>query len=265
MDSICIAAYLGLALTAMYNNYFCIIYALGKFCGVIGSAITAGIGNSIAIDGVEHNYRILQKLDFLYMWIAGWSGVCLLCLFQPFMELWMGRELLLPFGVVVCFVLYYYILRMGEMCSVFNNAAGLWWENRIRAMTEAVINIVLNMILVHVWGIYGIILGTLVPLFFDSQIYGSSIIFRFYFRNKKYGRYLLSHLKYFLTFVLACAITLTACSAFKSDNMRVLIVRSILCIILPNLVFYIIYRRTDIYRESIQWLSDKLRSNNDQD
>ncbi len=265
MDSICISAFLGLALTAMYNNYFCIIYALGKFCGVIGSAITAGIGNSIAIDGVEHNYRILQKLDFLYMWIAGWSGVCLLCLFQPFMELWMGQELLLPFGVVVCFVLYYYILRMGEMCSVFNNAAGLWWENRIRAMTEAVINIVLNMILVHVWGIYGIIWGTLVPLFFVSQIYGSSIIFRFYFRNKKYGRYLLSHLKYFLTFVLACAITLTACSAFKSDNIRVLIVRSILCIILPNLVFYIIYRRTDIYRESIQWLSDKLRSNNDQD
>lgn len=107
LDSICISMFLGLTMTAVYNNYFCVIYALRKFCGIIGSAITAGIGNSIAIDGVDSNYRILQKLDFLYMWIVGWSGICLLCLFQPFMELWMGTGLQLPFGVVALFVLLF--------------------------------------------------------------------------------------------------------------------------------------------------------------
>lgn len=262
MDSICISAFLGLALTAMYNNYFCILYALGRFCEIIGSAITAGIGNSIAIDGVNSNYRILQKLDFLYMWIVGWSGICLLCLIQPFMELWMGSALVLPFGVVVWFVLYYYILRMGEMCNVFNNAAGLWWENRIRAMAEAIINVLLNILLVRVWGIYGIIWATLVPLFFVSQIYGSKVVFKFYFKNRKYKEYLFSHLKYFLTFVSAGVTTLFICSRFRADIISVLVVRSILCIILPNMVFFVIYRRTEIYRESMQWLAYKLKKKN---
>lgn len=262
LDSICISAFIGLTMTAAYNNYYCIISALSGMCSVIGSSITAGVGNGIALETVETNYQIMRKIEFIYMLMSGWMSVCLVCLYQPFMEIWVGIDLKMPFGVAICFAFYFYVLKIGDIRSVYSSAAGLWWENRHRAVAESIANLVLNIVLVQYIGVYGIILGTLIPLLFISQIYGSKIIFKFYFKNGKYFNYLLTHLKYFVISFGVCFITYGFCSLFDYfdwlNALGTLVVRGIICITISPLLYFLIYRRTKEYKNSIKWLMEKV-------
>lgn len=100
-DSIFISKFLNISLTAIYANYLYMIAAVLSFLSIIKDSILAGVGNSIVQETVEKNYNDMKKINFIYMWISGWCTVCLLCLFQPFMELWMGPEFLFDYSIVV--------------------------------------------------------------------------------------------------------------------------------------------------------------------
>ena len=126
--------------------------------------------------GPNDNYQTMKKINFIYMWLAGWCATCLLCLYQPFMRIWVGDELCFDFKTVVFFVLYFYLLKMGDIRGTYSEAAGLWWENRYRAILESVVNLVSNYMLVQFLGIYGVILATLLSLFFINFLWGSNIV-----------------------------------------------------------------------------------------
>ena len=61
--------------------------------GIIGVSIVASVGNSIVTESVEKNYRDMRRFNFMYMLLAGWAVICMLCLYQPFVQLWMGGAL----------------------------------------------------------------------------------------------------------------------------------------------------------------------------
>lgn len=90
-DTIVISAFLGLTILAVYQNYFYILNAITGLITVVFSSCMAGIGNSIVIETKEKNYDDLNKFTFIICWGAGFCSVCLLCLYQPFMELWVGK------------------------------------------------------------------------------------------------------------------------------------------------------------------------------
>ena len=112
-DTIVISAFLGLTVLAIYQNYYFIITAIIGFVTVIFSSVTAGIGNSLVVETKEKNFSDLLKFTFIICWISGICSCCFLNLFQPFMEIWVGKDLMLGFSAVVCFVVYYYVYEGG--------------------------------------------------------------------------------------------------------------------------------------------------------
>ena len=86
-DSIIISMNLGLAATAVYNNYYSIMLAVHMFLYQIPNAVRASVGNSIASENRCKNFKNYSLFNFIYMWISGWCTICLLCLFQPFMQI----------------------------------------------------------------------------------------------------------------------------------------------------------------------------------
>jgi len=261
LDSVCISAFIGLTMAAVYNNYYYIVSALSGICGIVGSSITAGVGNGIALENPNANYQVMKKIEFVYMLVSGWMSVCLLCLYQPFMEVWVGTDLQMPFGIAVCFTLYFYVLRIGDIRSVYSSGAGLWWENRFRALAESILNIVLNLTLIQFMGVYGIVIGTLLSLLFVNQIYGSSIIFQYYFKNGQHIRYLLLHLKYFLITCGVCGITYGLCIILGSglDNAWLTVLfRGIICSIAAPILYLLVYRKSNVYKTSMTWLMGKV-------
>lgn len=261
LDSIFASAFLGLTMTAVYNNYYMILSSLTAMVYIIANSIGSSVGNSIATESVEKNYKDMMRFNFFYMWISSWTTVCLFCLYQPFMKLWMGAkgdEFILPILPVILFCLYYYVLRMGDIRSVYNESAGLFWETKIRAIAESLGNIVLNYIFVRLFGLTGIVAATLISLFVFNFLWSSHITFRYYFKGIKISSYFLSHGKYFLVTAVISGITFYLTNILiAGEGIFWLLIRVIICVIFPNILMLLIYYHTKDYGEAISWLLGK--------
>lgn len=252
-DSIFISSFLGLSMAAIYSNYYYVMMSVITIVGVVTSSMLAGVGNSIASETPEKNYSDLKKINFIYMWLSGWCTVCLLCLIQPFMKLWVGKDLMFSFPVVVLLVIYFYMLKVGDIRAMYSDAAGLWWENRYRAVIEAVTNVILNYVLVKKWGIYGIIFATLITLFVINYCFGSQIVFKHYFKNGKLGEYFGLNLIYATVTLIVCIVVVYICNFVMLEGIVGLVVKFLICCIVPNIIYLLVYYHTKQYRESMSW------------
>lgn len=258
MDSICLSAFLGLTLTAIYNNYYMIMNGITVFMGVFGAAFTGGVGNRVATRNVDDNFEELQKLDFVYLWIAGWCATCLVCFFQPFMQLWMGKEMMLPISAVVLLVLYFYLLKLGDIISLYSSAKGLWWEHRYRAIAETFLNIVLNIVLGKLYGIYGIIVATIISLFLCNCLWAKWLIFKYYFGLTYLKMHYYCQVKQTLILIAASIVSYVLCSYVSTNHIFFsLIVRVMICIIIPNLFCFLFFHKTKEYQYAVSRIDFK--------
>ena len=113
-------------MVAIYSNYYSIINAIVGLMSIFSSSIVAGIGNSIVTENEEKNYKDMKKINYIYMWLAGLCTICLACLYQPFMKLWMGKEYMFHYSVVILLCIYFYSLEIGVIRGAYSDAKGLW-------------------------------------------------------------------------------------------------------------------------------------------
>lgn len=256
-DTIVISAFLGLSILGVYNNYYYILNAVLGFVTIIFTACTAGIGNSIIVDSEEKNLNDLNKLTFLIAWIGCFCCACFLCLYQPFMRVWVGEKYLLSFGCVICFVAYFYIRIINQVLIVYKDAAGLWHEDRFRPLCTAVANLIMNLIFVQFIGIYGVLLSTVISTLFIGMPWVIHNIFTVLFKNGR-NEYVKGLLKYTFVTLIICVATFGVGMriSFSSDIMTI-IVRAIICAILPNILFIVVFRKKAVFKQTIA-LIDKM-------
>ena len=139
-DTIVISAFLGLSVLAIYQNYYFIMSAVIAVIEILMGSIRAGLGNSFVTETREKNFRDLEKFTFLFMWAIGAGTCCFLGMYQPFMEIWVGRELMLGWPEVICFAIYFYVFALNKLLNVYKDAAGLWHEDRFRPLITAAVN-----------------------------------------------------------------------------------------------------------------------------
>ena len=259
-DSIFLSAFLGLQTVAIYGNYYYIMSAINGILIVLMTSLSAGIGNSIATETVEKNYRDLNKFVFIYAWISGWCAVCLFNLYQPFMELWMGKEMLFPMIDVVLICLYFYSLTMGDVRSQYASAAGLFWENRKYVLAEAMTNICLNYLLGKIWGVHGIILATLLSILGINFVWGSAVLFKHYFKEYTVWLFYKKHLVYFGVAIVATLVTHVVTSLFAFTPIVTLLVNGVACCIIPNIIFVLCYFSTKEFKEAVMFVKRSLRT-----
>ena len=255
-DNIVISAFLGLSVVGWYNNYFYFITSVIAFLNILLHSLTAGIGNSIVINSVEENKKIFDKLTFIYQWIVSWCTVCFVCLYQPVMKVWNPKGMF-PFYIVCLLCFRFYAGRVVQMTFTYKDALGLWWEDRFRPLIAALANLIINIILVKIIGIAGVIISTFVCTIFINTPWGISILFKHYFKTGMKEHYLKLLLNCAITFI-GSAGTLFVCSLIKLEGFALIILRGIICIIIPNLIFTLFYYKTADFKEAYRFIKKRL-------
>lgn len=250
MDAMFISAWLGLTVTAVYSNYYYVMDAVVMLLAVVKTSMAGGVGNSIAMESLEKNRRDMGRINFLFMWISGWCAVCILCMIQPFMRLWLGGEMMLPDGTAMLFAVYFYVLKMSDIRSLYGEAAGVWWEMRYISVAETAANLLLNWILIRLMGLPGIVIATLISYFVFNFAGGALVLFRVYFEGSGLGRYFLEHLKYAAVTAAVSVVTLRACGRIRAEGLAGFFLTAAVCAVLPNLLYGLVYFRTKIFRDS---------------
>lgn len=260
MANIIISSILGLVLVAVYGNYYYIFSSVYGIILVVNSALTASVGNSVASESLDKNYSDFNKLNFLFAWLSGWCTVCMLCLYQPFMELWAGKDMMLSFVEMACFCLYFYVINMNNIRNVYIDANGLWWKLKGLYLVEAVCTLLLSFVLGSYWGIIGILLATILTLFVFNFLCRSHVLFQSYFQGKHYMAFLRTHGIYFLCTLINCAVTYAAVSVVTLTGIVGLLVRGAICVAIPNLIYLVLYGKSDIFRKSQEWAKNVLKN-----
>ncbi len=248
-DTMVISAFLGLTVLAMYQNYFYIITALTAFMTIFFSSCMAGIGNSIVTETKEKNFKDFSKFTLIICWIAGFCSVCMLCIYQPFMELWVGKDLTLSFSAVICFVVYFFVRQLNSLYNLYKDASGMWHEDRFRPLAAALTNLVLNLILVQFIGIYGILISTVVAILVVGMPWLLHNLFTVIFDRKSMWLYLKKVLFYVLIVFFSCIVTYFVCSFINLGLITTILLRGIICVIIPNVIYYIAYRKTNEFKQ----------------
>lgn len=253
IDALCISAFVGLAAVGIYNNYFLILSALVSISTILTQAMIPSVGNSIVTESVEKNYRDMRRFDFMYTAIAGWATCCLLCLWQPFMRLWVGEELMLGWPEVCGLALYFYIAKSGSMWYIYAEALGLWWEMRHVSVTEAVANVALNAILCRWRGVLGVILATLLTLFFLNFIPCPILLWRNYFPNRSVYAFFREHALWLVTSIPGAAACLVLC-ALPAQGIIGLAIRATICVVVYPACWWFLWHRSPAFAEVQDWL-----------
>ncbi len=239
-DSIVISAFLGLVVNAVYQNYFYILTAVMGIVKVVFDSCTAGIGNSILVDSEEKNYKDLKKLTFITVWLTAFCSASLLCLLQPFMKLWAGEGSMFAFSAVICFVVYFFVDQMNQLLLTYKDAAGIWHEDRFRPLATAFTNLILSIIMIQFWGVYGVLWATVISkvvvgmpwLFYNL----STVLFK---RNMK--NYILRMIGYAIITAVVCGVTYFACTVVTAGGILGLAIKAIMCVIISNLLLLLIF------------------------
>lgn len=256
-DSIFLSAWFGLAVVAVYDNYMYIYNALFSVVWTISGAIHASVGNSLVQEPLEKNKSNFVKFDFLFNWFVSWCTVCLFCLFQPFMRIWMkGNEsLLLSEMNMILICLYFYLMGSCAMQNVYVGSAGLFLEIKNWYVVESVSNLFLNAVLGYYMGVTGIILATLISALVCNFAVRSGILFRSYFKLSP-GMFYWKHAVYFAVMVCAGIVTAQVCSFVPNDGIPGFVLRMFICAVVPNLVFAALYWKDSSFRECIRMLRE---------
>ena len=259
IGAIYVSAYMGLSETTLYNNYLWIINSLSSFMLVAYTSLQAGIGNKAVLNSKEDNYEEFRVILFIYMWISSWATICLLCMYQPFTEYAWGKEMLLPMKAMATFVISFYIMKLGDVLSLYSMANGMWWKKRWVAVVETATNIFILYIGGKYFGIIGIVLGPAISVLVVANGIGAIVDFSAFFEKKKVLYYFGDHLRYAITTLIIGTMTYLLCKMYKGDLLMELIVRGTICIVIPNILFLCIYRNNNLYRYAKEYLIHEVR------
>ena len=125
-----LSTFVSLDAVGVYSNYFFITNALNSVSQHVFNSFTASVGNMFVLDDKKKQYSIFRDIYFLDFWLFCFVAVSLLCLFNPFIELWIGSDYLFSFDIVCIIVINVYVLGMRKSIYTFREASGLFYKDR---------------------------------------------------------------------------------------------------------------------------------------
>jgi peptidoglycan biosynthesis protein MviN/MurJ (putative lipid II flippase) len=175
------------------------------------------------------------------------------------MELWLGKEYLLENNIVILFVIYFFVHKWCDMLYVYQEAKGLWWENRFVPIIAAIVNLITNLILVNIIGLAGILISTIVSVLFIYDFGYAKVLFSNYFNIKNaFKEYIFKQVKYLTTTIIVGIITYAICLIIKQNTLIYFVLKMSIVTIIPNILFLLIYKNSIEYKEMMRFLKVKL-------
>ena len=267
-DNLIISSFLGITILAKYTNYYYLISAVQGFLVVINTSLQPVVGNLIYTKSIEENFNYLRVLTFLYNWIVSFCSICLIMLIQPFINLWLGTEYLLPSFIIYSLTFSFYVSTFDSILGIYKAAKGIWWEDRYRCFIAGIVNLILNYgiaIILQKNNPYYVLLGVSISTFLSQAIIGTPwatiVTFRIYFKNG-----LLKYIKELTQIFIASCIAgiIVYFLWFLINNYLVLnnlLITLLLKLLFTALVFnglmFLVFFKTKIFRESLSFMTKR--------
>ena len=181
-DNILVAVLVSLESVAFFGNYQLIFSKLGGLVKMVFAGTGSAIGNLIAEDNAENIKKIFWELMAVQFFIAGFFSLIIYFTMEPLIIFWVGAKYILAKTTLILLIANFFIFQIATPVERFKNAYGLYQDTWAPA-TEAALNLTISLIFGSIWGIDGIILGTLISLILIVVIWKPYFLYKHGFKK----------------------------------------------------------------------------------
>ena len=257
-DNFLIMFFIGAIAVGYYSNYLLITQGLLTLYTLVFRSLTASVGNLCAAEDKTHAHNVFLKLDFFTHWLFGFSAICLFSLLNHFIgSIWLTENYLFPISMVLIISANFFVTGMRQGVLTFRDAMGLYWHDRYKPVAESLINLGVSIALVKPLGIVGIFIGTFVSTITTCFWIEPYILYKHGFHLQMKTYFVRYGIHAVVTAVLGFA-TWSLCSLLPSAGLLPFLGKLMICAIIPNAGYWLVYGRTEEFRYAENLLRSRL-------
>lgn len=246
-DNIIITYFSGLAAVGLSSNYTLLSGTLNSLLNQLFNGVTASVGNLNAIESKEKKLSMFYSLNLANFWMFGWATIGIFVVSTDIVNMMFGEDYVLPLSISFVIALNFYMVGMQNAVWTFKNTMGLFRPGRYLLIVTAAINLVCSIVLGKLWGLFGILFATVISRAFTNTWYDPYAVFK-YGLKEKVSTYFIRYGFYALVLVITGAICYGICSLLHFSLWINVILKIVVCSIVPNTIFLLFFHRLQEFR-----------------
>lgn len=242
-DNIAITYFSGLSSVGFASNYTLFSTMLNTMITQLFNGLTGGVGNLNASSDDNTKYSFFKALNLANFWLYGWAAIGIAFVSGDLVHWFYGKEYVMSIEIPIILAVNFYTLGMLHAVYTYKSTLGLFQYGQYLLFFTGIINLLLDVILGRAYGIVGIYCATLVARLMTNLWYEPYAVYR-YGLNKKPILYAKRYLRFTGIITLTGIICYTLCSFCNFTPMGNVIVKMIICSLVPNSTFFLCFRKT---------------------
>ena len=202
-----------------------------------------------------------NTLNLANFWIYGWVFVGIIALANDVIAFCFGTKYIMNEAIPIILAINFYMLGMQNIVGIYKSTMGLFKYGQYILLSTAVLNLIGDVILGKQYGILGIFVATAVARLFTNTWYEPYVIYKHGFK-RKFKEYILKYTWFAISLVIATMATYMLCQMVKMTLFIQIIVKGIICILVPNLIFIVMMHRMPEFKallELVQRVVQKIK------
>ncbi len=201
-DNVVISTYLGVAVLGNYSNYNTILTSMTGILKLVFSSLTSVIGHffvKATKEDAKKYFEAFYILNFVIgvVFFLGYYAVIDSVIGIIFFE---EHVVAKSISFVIAFNGFVQFMREGVL--TFRNATGTFYNDRWKPLFEGISNIVLSIIFVKMFGIVGVLVGTIITNLLITHIVEPYVLYKHAFLSSPIKYYIKNYLLIAVFFVV---------------------------------------------------------------
>lgn len=241
-DNIVITYFKGLVTTGVISNYTLLVNALSSLLNQVFVGLTGSIGNLNAVESEEHKYEVFKSLNLINFWIYAVVTIFIIVVSNDLIQFLFGSQFVTGLEIPIILAINFYMNGMQCVVGMYKSTMGLFRYGQYILLITAVLNLIGDFYFGSKMGVFGILLATALSRLLTNTFYEPYVIYKHGFK-KKFNEYLKRYLSYFLLLFISTVVCLVLCLNFKFSSFINVIIKSLICLVVPNMIFVIKYHK----------------------
>lgn len=254
-DNILISVIVSTTMVGIYSNYLMLYNKANACISIVFSAVLASIGNFNASANSDEKYRLFKVVDFMSYILYSFFAVGVFFCGDDIVKAVTGTtSLLLSQEILIVTIVCFYINMLKRAIAIFRETTGLFKYGKYSFLISAALNILFSIILGNLFGIFGILLATIIARVLSDLWYEPFALFKKIFKQD-IKKYFLDQLFRLILVIAIVLIIIPISRLIVIDNLYIrLAVNAFITVSITSLIFFIIFRKSDEFL----YLKDKI-------
>ncbi len=241
-DLIILGIFKDLETVTLYSNYILLFTFASLFFSSVFKQLTPSLGALINENNLEKIKNLYGELRSINWFLATIITIVLFFTFDYIIILWLGESFVLKGEILALLLLNFIYITSIQVSTSFVNAKGDFKKRIVGSVMESSVNIIISLLLVEDFGIFGVLIGTTIGHFSSNFWWIPRIAYSYF--NDNLISYFKSTILHFLILLVVFYLNYISMNLidFKVHDFKELIFLMISLSTINFIVCFCIYR-----------------------